>query len=223
VSGGSYAAAEVHKAVAASIIRADDETSATTLRAQLIWWWTAFNFGDGRKAPWPKRDTTPPADTAALAKTLIDAADALQKWTALGAPVDNEAYARTFRVPLVEGQKWSAPAEASPASSVSTKQMRLASGDDPADAAGAIRGQSFVDSVSGVAVQSAAAAIEPDVAALLELIDGMEDGGDWPGRLRAELAKHYENTNNPSALESLVHKATILAELAGRVAVVEDL
>jgi phage gp29-like protein len=223
VSGGSYAAAEVHKAVAASIIRADDETSATTLRAQLIWWWTAFNFGDGRKAPWPKRDTTPPADTAALAKTLIDAADALQKWTALGAPVDNEAYARTFRVPLVEGQKWSEPAEASPAPIVPTTQMRLASGDDPADASGAIRGQSFVDTAAAGAVQSAAAAIEPDVAALLELIDGMEDVGDWPGRLRAELAKHYENTNNPSALESLVHKATILAELAGRVAVVEDL
>lgn len=224
VSGGSYAAAAVHKAVAAAIIRADDETSATTLRSQLIWWWASFNFGDGKKAPWPKRDTTPPADTAALAKTLIDAADALQKWTALGAPVDKEAYARMFRLPVVDGQEWSPRVEQpDPATSLPIKQMRLASGDDPSEAAGAIRGQSFVDTAAAGAVQSAAAAIEPDVAALLELIDGMEDGGDWPGRLRAELAKHYENTTNPSALESLVHKATILAELAGRASVVEDL
>jgi phage gp29-like protein len=224
IQGGSYAAAEIHKAVAASIIRADDETSATTLRSQLIWWWTVFNFGDGRKAPWPKRDTTPPADTSALAKTLIDAADALEKWTAMGAPVDNEAFARTFRVPLVDGKAWEVRTPIySPSSPQTLVQKRLASGDNPADATGAIRGQSFVDTVGAGAVQSAAAAIEPGVAELLEIIEGLEDGADWPDRLRSTLTRHYEQTNNPSALESLVHKAMILGELAGRVAVVEDL
>jgi hypothetical protein len=102
-------------------------------------------------------------------------------------------------------------------------QKRLASGDNPADATGAIRGQSFVDTVGAGAVQSAAAAIEPGVAELLEIIEGLEDGADWPDRLRSTLTRHYEQTNNPSALESLVHKAMILGELAGRVAVVEDL
>jgi phage gp29-like protein len=248
VQGGSYAAAQVHKAVAAAIIRADDETSATSLRSQLIWWWSAFNFGDGRKAPWPKRDTTPPADTSALAATWDKAADALDKWLKLGAPVDKDAYARTFRLPLIEGEEWKEPEQAAPvdesdggentpdnededepqdgskdAKADRRRSMALASGDDPDDATGAISGQQFVDGISAHAVQSTARAIEPDVGRLLELIDDLEVGDDWPDRLRAKLAEHYWHAEDNAAFEQLAHKATVLAELAGRVAVVEDL
>ena len=289
VQGGSYAAAQVHSAVAAAIIRADDETSATTIRSQLIWWWAAFNFGDGRKAPWPKRDTTPPADTAALATTWDKAADALKKWLGLGAPVDKNEYARTFGMPLEEGAEWeeSEPAPVPPQfggdedasnegddaepqddaedvkasrrrpvwdavvadamaeterrlhqvlqaevprivgpiieAKLSARSITLASGDDPAKASGVINGQQFVDDIATDAAQVTARAIEPDVAKLLELIDDLEDGDDWPERLRTQLAEHYGQVKDNAAFEQLAHKATILAELAGRVAVVEDL
>jgi len=348
VQGGSYAAAQVHSAVAAAIIRADDETSATTIRSQLIWWWAAFNFGDGRKAPWPKRDTTPPADTAALATTWDKAADALKKWLGLGAPVDKPEYARTFGMPLKEGAEWETqdpvalppepddpnggsstndgeevddealsrrvevlefalataeerlrqgcvsrdeleaarrseredrerdkeqllgrievsdqdvnarfkevvtnhqldsvvrkavqetqnrPLQALQAevprivgpiieTELSARSITLASGDDPAEASGVINGQRFVDNLATDAAQATARAVEPDVAKLLELIDDLEDGDDWPERLRTQLAEHYGKTEDNAAFEQLAHKATILAELAGRVAVVEDL
>jgi len=103
------------------------------------------------------------------------------------------------------------------------RPVTLASGDDPAEATGVINGQQYVDDVSADAVQATARAIEPDVAKLLELIDDLEDGDDWPVRLRTQLAEHYGQSQENATFEQLAHKATILAELAGRVAVVEDL
>jgi hypothetical protein len=66
VSGGSLAAAQVHQAIRADLIRADGESTATDLHHQALRPWATLNFGDADLAPWPAWATDPPADLVAL-------------------------------------------------------------------------------------------------------------------------------------------------------------
>ena len=232
VQGGSFAAAQIHQAVAASIIRADDETSATTLRTQLIEVWADLNFGARNKAPWPKRDTTPQADTAAFAKTLIDANAAFDAWRRSGAPLDVDGFARTFRVPLLDGEMWSEPEPYDDGGGFMFSRrrgrcgcghndVRLASGDNPSSASGAISGKRYVQQLIGNATQSTEPAMAPIIANVLRVMEDVEDAPGWHRRLRAALLKEFQVTDT-AELESLLHKAIVMAELAGRTAVAQD-
>jgi phage gp29-like protein len=104
VSGGSLAAAEVHKQVQGAILRCDAETLSTCLRLQLLTWWTDFNFDDADAAPWPAWDVLPPEDKAKLAATWKSAAEAIKALSeALKEAFDAEEACDRLGLPLVAG------------------------------------------------------------------------------------------------------------------------
>jgi phage gp29-like protein len=89
---------------------------------------------------------------------------------------------------------------------------------------GAIEGQRYVDDIVGHAIEDATAALSKDLAALLRIVretparDGKPDGD----AIRRALVAHYRGMD-PERLATLTTKASVLAELNGRAAVLEDL
>lgn len=103
VSGaGSYAAAQVHQAIASHLIESDEATLSTTLHEQSLTWWAAFNFGDADRAPWVRWDTTPPTDKRSKAETLRTFGEAITQLGNAGIRVDTVALARDYGIPLRE-------------------------------------------------------------------------------------------------------------------------
>jgi hypothetical protein len=100
VTGGSYAAAEVHRAVSNTLLTADAGALGACLHDGPLRWWAFYNFGDPELAPWPAWDTTPPEDLAALVGAWGAAADAAAKFRDLGVDVDVAEIARRVRLPL---------------------------------------------------------------------------------------------------------------------------
>jgi phage gp29-like protein len=86
-STGSYAKAKVLDRVRIDYLEADAEALATADYQQLARPWAAFNYGDDRLAPWPRRNATAPEDQAEKAKMLNELGDALAKLHAAGIDV----------------------------------------------------------------------------------------------------------------------------------------
>ena len=231
VQSGSYAAAQVHQSVGASIIRADDETSATTLRQQLLFWWTEYNYGSSTKAPWPKRDTAPKEDSAALAKVLIDGATAAKQWHDLGAPIDFDALARTLKLPLLADGQWTEPRarQELPDDGFGFDRkryphevdIRLASGANPSTQQGLIRGKKYADEMADSAQDLASASMIPSVDSLMNLVERVDDGPNWQRRMKTAIVKSY-GAMPQSMLTEVLHRAIVLAELAGQSGVKDD-
>jgi hypothetical protein len=99
VSGGSFAAAEVHKAIAGVLLASDASTLATCIHDQALVWWSVYNLGDKSHAPWPLWDTTPPADLVLMTQVWNNAADAAMKWQRLA---DDAAKANPDSVTLFD-------------------------------------------------------------------------------------------------------------------------
>jgi phage gp29-like protein len=102
ISRGSLAAAAIHQEIRHDIIRSDAETLSTTLREQSLRWWAEINFGDPELAPWPIWDTKPPDDKAKLATTYFALASSLREFRLQSIPVDIEALAQRFDLPLIK-------------------------------------------------------------------------------------------------------------------------
>jgi hypothetical protein len=213
VKGGSFAAASVHQAVERQVLRSLAESAATCLHDQALVWWAEYNFGRRDVAPYPDWNTAAPEDVTAEAATWKSAGEAVALWRAQGLPVDLAECARKFGVPLIEG----APLPESDERVV----LRLASGDDPAEATGFVSGQQYVDGLAAMSRDRAAAALSPDIDRILAVIDSVEDGDDWHSRMQAKLVEAFRDMS-PDGLADVTEKALILAELAGRAAVLED-
>lgn len=229
VTGGSFAAAAVHASIAHHLVESDEQTLSTTLHDQSLTWWTEFNFGDASRAPWARWDVTPPADLAAEATTLQAVGTAITSLRDAGLRVDAEAMARRFGIPLLEE-----PVEEDPfAALLKSFESRSSSKPAPAKAQGWRKvvtlasgregpqsfedGAEFVAAVAQKAREAAAEAMGRDVAKVRELIEGATD----PDALRAALTAHYAEMD-PADLAELTRRALLLAELAGRLAVVEE-
>lgn len=199
VEGGSLAAAQVHENIRRDLIRSDAETLATALRQQVLTWWAEFNLGDRELAPWPKWQTESSADRAADAgvyETLSRALPGL-----LTAGVDITPIAEQYGLTLVG----------------LPEQVRLASRDAPAGARGFIRGQLYTDALIDSIRDRGYYSLRPDLRGLLEIIESTDDYET----LRTRLIERYQALE-PKALAELIEKALILADLAGRAAVLED-
>lgn len=104
VSGGSYAAANVHERVRQDYLEADTETLATTLHEQVLQPWALYNRGDAQLAPMPHWDAALPEDKEKLATTLKTTGESLAAWNAAlapqGASIDVLALAEKLGVPV---------------------------------------------------------------------------------------------------------------------------
>lgn len=99
--GGSYGAADVHDRIRRDRVESDAKSLGACLTEQAVRPWCVYNYAGGEdlvpRATW---STRPPEDRAAAAKTLNDLGAAVVKLKDAGFPVDLEALAKQFRVPL---------------------------------------------------------------------------------------------------------------------------
>lgn len=104
VTGGSYAAADVHRVIGQVLIAGDAEAQSTFYHDDVLGDWAAYNFGASEIAPWPTWDTSPPEDLKARAETMSATARAITDWDKLlyrtGNQVDVLEFARQQNIPL---------------------------------------------------------------------------------------------------------------------------
>ncbi|UAW08043.1 hypothetical protein [Myxococcus phage Mx4 ts27htf-1hrm-1] len=242
VKGGSFAATSVHERVAQRKLAFDAESLSPCLREQVLMPWAAFNFGDSRLAPHPTYDTKPPEDLAARGKSYKDLGEGLQALQKAGMPVDVVAEGERFGVhmtstkPLERAPKEDPDAEVEdvPADpdgegegeGLSRRPRRkvpsaaalrgalalLATAPTPAE-----RGQGYADRLAGNSAGQAVGVLADDLQAVLDAVEGAET----PEALRTRLVQLY-GSMRPDALAALTERAYLLAQLAGRLAVQED-
>lgn len=103
VDGGSYAAAEAHRDEDSDFAIADRKKLASAIKRQLLDLFCFYNYGSQDLSPSirfqaPRVDEQDkPADEA---KTLLDVATAVATLEEKGWPVDREALAQRFKIPL---------------------------------------------------------------------------------------------------------------------------
>ena len=243
VQGGSRAAAEVHERKENRKVRWLGKLLTKGLHDQSLSWWAEYNFGDRSLAPYPHWHTEPPEDYAAKATGLKTLADGLVSLKAAGYKLSTEDLEEDFGVELEElpdpppemaagmpGKPGQPPRKAAnpPAKSAKppAKSLRaeldglhLASGDDPAEAAGFIRGQVYVDDLSDKQTELAADALTGFVDRLSAAIDGAEDYE----AVRSAVIAAFLDEQDPDRIADLVAAGIVMANMAGRNAVVEDL
>ena len=221
VKGGSLAAAQVHETIRGDMIASDEQTFSTALHEQSIRAWTLINFGNADRAPWARWDTTPPEnveETAAGQKVKAEAMQALAvavgAWLDLGVPLDVDVLAEEYNLPraVVRGltQRMKATEE--------RPRVALASGDRE-NIGGFVRGQMYADRL----VRNAAplARMSGTLQALADLIRQTDETPEGLEVLRERLLRIFDEVE-PDMLAGL-EEAIVLADLAGRRAVVEDL
>ena len=98
--------------------------------------------------------------------------------------------------------------------------IALASGDTEG-ATGFRAGQAYADKLAAASRDAGAAALNPEIDAIMSIIEGLEDTPDWPVKLKQGLLKQYGNASRDE-FASVVEKALVLAELAGRYSVKVD-
>lgn len=200
VEGGSLAAAHVHENVRLDLIRSDTESLSTALREQVVTWWAEFNLGDRALAPWPRWQAEPPGDLLQQSETYLKLSQALPSLMAAGIEI----------APILEQYGLATASQ-------QRGMIRLASGDRPSRAQGFVRGQLYADAVTDQAEERGRELLRPDLITLLGIV---ERGGDYE-TLRRQIIDAYAGMQ-PEALAELLEKALILADLAGRAAVLED-
>ncbi len=282
VKGGSYAAAAVHGNIRNDILKGDARSLANCLSEQNVAQWVEFNHGDRTLAPTIGWHTDPPEDKKSGADAIASFGASIKTLSDLGVPIDVQAMAKRFDVPLRElkgkedeetkiaGQIYGYHLEAGVVT-VNEVRQRLgfeplkdkAAGDalvkaaPPAPEPGArpvdddeeddeeapkkkapppfgkkkvaqastlaagpdplVVGQLYLEGLSDTTAQDGAQAIKPDVLALLTAIDESKgDFDDLRRRLQAVIA-------DPTELALVLEKACILAELNGKLSVLEGL
>ena len=97
---GSFAAARQHGGTEQVTLEFDDSTFSQDFHEQVARPFAMFNYGDPDMAPYSSWDVEPIEDRGAEAKSILDASTALAALKASGVPVDVEAYALKFKIPL---------------------------------------------------------------------------------------------------------------------------
>lgn len=103
VTGGSFAAAETHRDEDSDFAQADRNKLSTAVRQQILSWYCVYNYGDSALAPHLK--LVPPESSAQepAAKLLTAVAQAVTALETAKWPIDREAIADRFDIPLLEG------------------------------------------------------------------------------------------------------------------------
>jgi phage gp29-like protein len=232
VQGGSRAAAEVHERKEGRKGRYLGKMLSKGLREQSLCWWAEYNYGDRSVAPYPHWHTEPPEDYSSRAVGLQVLADALGKLKTAGYKLSTDQLEEEYGVALEEVEPPPPPPTTDPnapppkpgkparkqdvAQALGTEF--LASGDDPADAKGFIRGQLYVDDLTEKQTAHAADSLSGFVDKLTAAIDGAEDYE----QVRYAVIKAFSAETTPDRMVDLIEAGILLANLAGRHAVNED-
>ena len=105
-SGATFGAADIHDRIRMDRVESDAHGIGQCLTEQAVLPWCVYNFGEEGRGLLPSCSwsTKGLEDRAAAAKTHGAVGDALAKLRAGGLNVDREAYAKYFRIPLVDGE-----------------------------------------------------------------------------------------------------------------------
>ncbi len=221
VTGGSHAAAAVHASIRTDILESDAQALAKCLKEQAFTPWAVYNFGDAAAAPMPTWVTAPPEDKKEAGLALKSLGEGIKALQAAGAKPDVDAILELHGIPVTGPAEEPEPTPTPPAPGVKPE-----SGDDLALAAivalkgkpsGALRGQVYVDSVAESGRARAAAVLKPDVMHVLSAIAASNSYDELKGRLIA-----LYGAMEPDQMASVLQRAMLLGELAGRLAVLED-
>ena len=244
VSGGSLAAAKAHEMVRQDYKEADSESLSTFLHDQVHSHWTRLNIGNIDITPWAKYDTQPESDAKADADTLSVQATALATLKALNVGVDMRQLLEKFDIPFdasmpvptpppqpptpppdmpppeVDDPPTPEPPTQPPADEpepIQAAPLTLASGDNPNNAGGFVRGQLYADGLGDETGKRATSAFAGYVQQVNNAISEASDYDD----LRQRLALLYRDSD-PREFAELMERALILGNMAGRLAVFED-
>lgn len=100
VSGGSYAAANVHKLIRGDVLQADAEKLGQFIQEQCLRPWCERNFGRPELAPRPVWQTKPPDDQKVRGESMQALGEGVVKLKAVGIEVDTERLMRDAEVPV---------------------------------------------------------------------------------------------------------------------------
>jgi hypothetical protein len=214
VEGGSYAAATVHQAIESGKIHQIAQGLSTCLHSQLVTWWASLNFGDPSLAPWPRWDTTPPANRKARADELAALGGFLSSARTAGVALDLEALGTEFGLTLEAAPAPPVPPVASAPQASMRQRVRAF---QAASRTGERNGYDFTLGLEQDYSDAAVEAMRGDVAAILEVVRSESD----PLVIRRKLVEAYEGFS-PVALAALLEQAEILSAMAGGAAVLED-
>ena len=103
-TGGSYALGNVHDRIRLDRLESDAKALGDCLDDQLIRPWATFNFGDEKLGPHARWSTKAIEDRSQTAKTLLTLGQGLVAVQQGGLNPDLIEIAKSFQVPLVEGE-----------------------------------------------------------------------------------------------------------------------
>lgn len=241
VTGGSFAAADVHQVVEVTKLRSLGEATAEFTHDQGLCWWAEFNFGSADDAPWAQYATEPPEDLKSAAELMAAFGTGLESFARFKIPVDVEAMCERFKIPLRAGVAVPEVLELPPPPPNPFGAPPGGDGDDdeggggddgggddpppaptpPKKGAGkALRtkaskrpsvGQTYADQVAAKALERAHAALKTHADTIRDCVEKATSFEDLRKRLTANL-----RGMNPKALAKILHDATMLSALAGR-------
>jgi phage gp29-like protein len=213
VKGGSLAAARVHAGIRNDVLEGDAQRLAKCLHEQVMRPWARFNFGDERAAPMPNWVTAPPEEKKEEGDSLKSLGDGISSLQKTGAQLDVDAVLEKHGVPVTGPAEEPPASEPPPGAGLSAAEALRA-----AKATGALRGQLYVDRVAAAAQEAGNRALRPDVQKVLLAVANSNDFDELKGRLVEAFG-----AMEPDAFADVLAKAMTLAELAGRLSVLEDL
>lgn len=235
VQGGSRAAAETQKKTGDDAKLKFDATSLTsTLHDQSLVWWAQFNFGDPKLAPWPIYPVEPDEDMGDRAQMIATLADGLTKLDTLGYDFDlkklQEEFGLTFingrpretRVPTPAAPPGADPAKPGekkpdPKKPAPKKEARALASGATENVEGFHDGQEYIDELVEEGASEAAGEMQSELRAVLKLVDECKS----LDALTVALGAYYE-TQDPERLQQIVERTLVLANVAGRLAVLQD-
>lgn len=225
VKGGSRAAAQVHDGIRDQILESDAQRVGRCVYEQVLQPWARFNFGAPEAAPRACWSTKPPDDKKTEGEAYKALGEGLTALRGVGAKPDIDTILERHGVPVTgpaeEPEPAPAPGDGPPTDNSGDPPKKPGKAENNAGAprkpSGALRGQVYIDAVGDDAIPRGGQAIRPEVLAILDAVMASQSYDE----LRGRLLSLYEGMT-PDALAVLLEKAMVMAELAGRLAVLED-
>jgi len=238
VKGGSFAAAKGHQQIREDILTSDAELLASCLRTQALSWWAMHNFGNRELAPLPMWKTREqrPEERKLKGEGLKAVGDGILALKGIGAKPDVDKILEADEIPVTgPAEEVEVPVPGSVpigAPGAAGEGGTTAPGGKPKPAKGKVaqasqqdkelplavlEGQLFVDEVVDDGTERGRAALTPDLAHLLKLINAATS---YEG-LKHSLLTAYEGMDR-AALAKVLRKTLLLAELAGKHSVLEE-